>query len=440
LRKIKFYKTTVYFLVTLLILSSILPGLVNRTEAATPESFLDPYLEDWLPQPGKAPSASSNLPGNQGSNLLSIPESSPSLIGSSSVLQAPPITNEPEEPVQMPDGELSLERSDFTLSSAGLPVTIQRLYKSNNKDELSPFGYGWTFPYQFYIQMFADFNISEFRSDGSQVNYTFNMKDENLLVDEFDGDPLIYYPLDQGTYTADNNAVTKLERVSIENYRVTHPDGSVYTFKGYKAPWRENQDPVAGKLLSVEDRKGNRVELTYNASGQLTQISDPFGRTVTLGYEGNLVTTMKDPLNRVTTYQYENQLLKKVIHPEGTIESFTYDSSKRLTSVTDSKTGTKAFSYDGDKISKVEHEGELKYLYQYEEGKVFSFDALNNKTEYQYDTDKKITKKIDRLGQVTSYVYDERDRLTQTIHPLQTVTMSYDNNDNLVTNQNSFGE
>jgi YD repeat-containing protein len=300
-KRIRFYKTIIYFLVLLLLSSSILPGLATRTSAATPESFSDPFLEEWLPQPGKAPGISSNFPTNTGTGHLSAPQNSPSLIGNMSNLQAPPIISEPEEPVQMPSGELSLERNDFTLPSTGIPITIQRLYKTSKKDELSPFGYGWTFPYEYYIQMFADFNMSEFRSDGTQVNYTFNMWDESLLVDEYDGDPLIYYPLDQGSYSADHHAVTILERISKDEYQTIHPDGTVYTFKGYKAPWRENLDPVAGKLLSVKDRKGNHINLLYNTEGQLTQIKDTYGRAVTFEYNGNLITSMKDPINRVTT-------------------------------------------------------------------------------------------------------------------------------------------
>ncbi|PLR80006.1 hypothetical protein CU635_20005, partial [Bacillus canaveralius] len=180
MKKRLFYKSLIYFLTILLITSSILPGLANKAEAATPEAFLNPLLEDWLPQPGQPPGFSSGFSAISGETGANGAEP-PSFFGSNdfaSLPETPPIE---AEPVDLPKGSLSLVKDDFILPSYGFPITIQRLYKTEKKDKLSPFGYGWAFPYDHTIQMFADFNIAEFKPDGSQVNYTYHKDDDTLL-------------------------------------------------------------------------------------------------------------------------------------------------------------------------------------------------------------------------------------------------------------------
>ena len=120
------------------------------------------------------------------------------------------------------------------------------------------------FPYAHKLQMFADFNMVEQRPDGSEIKYTFHPANTNQYVDSYDGDSLIYYNLDQGTYISDEPYGSKLERTSQHDYRITTPEGLIYTFKGYDAVWSV-QSKDAGKLLSVADRNGNTVSLTYDS-------------------------------------------------------------------------------------------------------------------------------------------------------------------------------
>ncbi|RSK57915.1 hypothetical protein, partial [Bacillus canaveralius] len=137
MKKRLFYKSLTYFLTILLITSSILPGFANKAEAATPEAFLNPLLEDWLPQPGQPPGFSSGFSAISGETGANGAEP-PSFFGSNdfaSLPETPPIE---AEPVDLPKGSLSLVKDDFILPSYGFPITIQRLYKTEQKDKLSP--------------------------------------------------------------------------------------------------------------------------------------------------------------------------------------------------------------------------------------------------------------------------------------------------------------
>ena len=72
---------------------------------------------------------------------------------------------------------------------------------------------------------------------------------------------------------------------------VQSPDTLTFT-AGQPAPWtyRRAEDDstsrfdTAGKLLSTTQRNGWTTTYTYNAAGQLSSITGPFARTLTLGY------------------------------------------------------------------------------------------------------------------------------------------------------------
>ncbi|WP_339063078.1 DUF6531 domain-containing protein [Tepidibacillus marianensis] len=431
-----FYKIGIYFLILTLFGGSILSGLSYQASAATPEMFSDPLLQDWLPQPGQTP-GTKPIGGvnNQGQSEIGVP----SLLGRD-ITQNMPNQIQPEEPVDLPKGDLVLKRDDFILPSYGFPLTIQRLYNSSRKDQLSPFGYGWIFPYQSYIQMYSEFNIAEYRSDGSQVNYTFHKDHENLLVDEYDDDPLIYYPLDQGHYTTDGNETSTLTRISKDEYQVKHTNGTTYIFKGYKAAWREGASPVYGKLIAVKDRNGNQVTLNYDSQGRLYEIKSPDGRIVTFGYNGDLVSSVTDPIGRVTRYNYLNNELRQVTHPDGRIETFTYDNDHRLLSSTDTGTGKKEYVYTGDKVTRVEHENDVVVRYEYSSGKVIAYDGEGAATTYYYNDKNLVTKRVDAYGKEYSYQYDSKDRLLLTNGPVGSITMQYDDRNNLTYYKDASGK
>ena len=105
-------------------------------------------------------------------------------------------------------------------------MEIARAYTSQRTDHLSMFGYGWSIPQDRSIQLFNDFNMTDFKADGSSEIYTYTKLADELenLVDSYDGDELIYYPLEPGEYHAANTANKKeLTRRSAEDYLLVDP-------------------------------------------------------------------------------------------------------------------------------------------------------------------------------------------------------------------------
>ena len=62
---------------------------------------------------------------------------------------------------------------------------------------------------------------------------------------------------------------------------------------------------VTGKVLKIEDGKGNAHTLTYDVDGDLMQISDGLGRTIDVTFDGDwLIGSVTDQGGRTVTYEY----------------------------------------------------------------------------------------------------------------------------------------
>lgn len=127
-----------------------IPWNTNQSIAA-PSSVVDSLLSDWLPQPGQnnptSPFTPNISPTNNNTGTFDIP--SPA---SDSALDGKGQGGLPDDPVSLPSGSILLKQDDIILEAPGFPITIQRLYLSEQHDQLGSFGYGWLFPYQHRIQ------------------------------------------------------------------------------------------------------------------------------------------------------------------------------------------------------------------------------------------------------------------------------------------------
>lgn len=134
-----------------------------------------------------------------------VPESPLSRVGQNSVPEAGP--GRMQDTVNPVQGELTFLETDLNIDSIGFPLIFTRTYESSS-NTLTPFGYGWNFSCNRYIQLYAEFTMTEYTGNGSSRNFTFHKDDPNLLVPSFDNDSNIYYPLDKGSYTPSDGSNT----------------------------------------------------------------------------------------------------------------------------------------------------------------------------------------------------------------------------------------
>jgi YD repeat-containing protein len=203
------------------------------------------------------------------------------------------------DPVVTGTGAYSYNRTDLAIPGRGPSPAFVRSYNSADT-RIGPLGQGWTHNYNIRLRRpsSSSFDLFLVRADGRSDRYTRNA---------------------DGTYTAPAGVYATLVRNPDGTYTATHPDQTVWIFSN------------SGRLTVVKDRHGNQSDLSYNASGQLTAVSDPAGRgSLTLGYHPS------GRLASVTDWASPARVVQ-----------FGYDASNRLNSATDRENKVTTYGYDG---------------------------------------------------------------------------------------------
>ena len=222
------------------------------------------------------------------------------------------------------------------------------------------------------------------------------------------------------TYTTPPGYDNKLIRVSDGGYELTdNASQTKYRFGNYT---------VDGRLDEIEDRNGRKVSFVYNASneliriedanndsavttddvrfsstaGEISQMTDPAGRSYAYGYTGTQLTSFTDPQNGTgfkTLYEYNGQggKLSKITTPQGNITTVEYYATGHA------------------------DEGKVKAVTRVTNTSTLS----GNRTEFEYRTrrdgsgDTRVTdpigsQSIDENDRVTTYSIDDQGRVTST--------------------------
>jgi RHS repeat-associated protein len=224
-------------------------------------------------------------------------------------------------------------------------------------------------------------------------------------------------------------------------------------------------------LIAQVDPLGNRSTFTYDALNRLTSSTNPLNFTSTLVYDAadNVVRTI-DPLGFTTTLSYDAMNRPVAVQDPGggtfttvydaagnvvnTIDAlnqkstFTYDALHRLTQSTDPRNDVTTLLYDSTSnvVGLIDPVGNrTTFVYDALNRLTQQTDPLNKSATFAYDAISRMTSTTDRLGRRRDFAYDADNRLsTQTWlasggSTVQTLTYTYDANDNLLTAANANG-
>ncbi|MBS1870475.1 MAG: DNRLRE domain-containing protein [Actinobacteria bacterium] len=262
-----------------------------------------------------------------------------------------------------------------------------------------------------------------------------------------------------------NPATTDLDyNANNDLTRAAQPSGEQQTVSYWSAASNTNDPLRDHRVQSTTDANGVDQYFDYDNAGNLTSVKDDTTtprNQATLTYNGNgTLASFTDGESHRTSFSYDaSGNLREVTPPSvsspGTLGTtqYTYDSLSRVDTVTDGRGETLTYSYDGlDRITRVEAEDGSWIAYTYDaNGNLatredsggsrtsYTYDKLNRQTEedlpgaaynqYGYDKNGNVTSIIDQSGTVT-YGYDDVDRVTSTVSPkpgggTDTVTYSY---------------
>jgi RHS repeat-associated protein len=185
-------------------------------------------------------------------------------------------------------------------------------------------------------------------------------------------------------------------------------------------------------ITALTDRNGNRVDYSYDAEGNPTQVVHPGYRIAV-----TTVTTAGGP--RVATLRLLPEHAADV-----TLAEYHYDDRGRLTRVVDT-TGL-PYRYEVDDAGRVTgwaDRGGYRYRYVYDAaGRVVHGEGDGGylTADFAYDLVNRITTVTDSLGGRTVYHYDEDQHLTKRVDPLgNTELTAYDGYHHLVSHTDALG-
>jgi RHS repeat-associated protein len=245
-------------------------------------------------------------------------------------------------PVNVTNGNVWLRQSDYVLPGVGDIVEVNRFYNSIIQ-RTGLFGFGWSTKY-----------------------------DESL---EFYGTQMIRLNMPDGKATYFGRLNTSLPFTSyspgVTGQIVQNQDGT-YTLT-YK-DGRSRMFGATGKLQWQKDRNGNQTTLSYDFGGDLTAITEPKGRVLTVSTNGNgTVSQLSDSIGVVAAYTYfpSSTRLQTVTYPDGSKYQFEYAQQGTkflLTAVKDAENRvleSHAYDAQGRGITSERQGGIEKYTLEY---------------------------------------------------------------------------
>jgi RHS repeat-associated protein len=329
--------------------------------------------------------------------------------------------------INIANGNFVVNETDINLPGRGLGTDFSRVYNSQMPTN-GVLGWGWRINLP-EISQYSDGSIVIIEGDGTQHTYTLN---------------------GEGSYARPAGDYDILTKNPDNTFTLQFKNGEKYVFD------------AANHKLTLIDKNANTVVYQYNASAQLTSITDPTSRVTNLSYNGTTgrLASVTDYASRTWTYGYDTSgNLSTVTDPLNHTMSFAYDANHELTSITDARNNTTTFAYTSGKLTGVTDPAPLSYstTYSYDltnkqftetnangNATRYAYDtnwnvtsitnALNKTTSFTYDADYNELSVTDALGRVTTYTYDSMGNLLSETDPMNHVTnYTYDSSNNMLT-------
>ena len=329
-------------------------------------------------------------------------------------------------------GNLFLKRNDLTISALGPDLDITFYYNSGKTAINHNYGNGWNFTYNLcYETNSSDIFIR--RAEGRKDLFTYN----------------------GSTYDPSAGIFDTLQEYQSGKFRLREKAGTEYFFddsshqkltKIRDRYGNENVLTYTGDTLSkITDANGRSLDLTYNAAGYLSQITDNIAnpaRTFQYEYDahGNMI-KYTDPMGQTTHYSYDAyRRIKKVRDKKDTSFFISYKNNGAVSSLF-SPLNTRTITYDTSTLVTTMNQSvngtNQQYSYQFDTtGNLIqqSDNCCGFNTSYEYDANNNVVKVTDANGSEIHFTYDDRGNvLTETDQLGHTINYSYDSIFNQVT-------
>ncbi|MSR77347.1 MAG: hypothetical protein EXS63_03865 [Candidatus Omnitrophica bacterium] len=339
------------------------------------------------------------------------------------------------------DSNLRWNEDDMSLTTPGdLELNFMRFYDSLDSTKTS-LGQGWQFlPYAIHFNRPAYVNSTY--GEGTTINGL--REGTATFVNRSTGQEVVFY----STLQASKNGLAGVDSATLlpsyipvaesdgsvfrvdsnRNYFLTQPDGSLMKFD------------TNGNLTQMSDPEGHSISYRYT-DGRLTNITDFLDRTIKLTYnnQGQL-SRVQSPLNYGIVYEYDNKGNLASVFNEKTKQrtQYFYDVDHRINKMID-PSGRTLLQSDldvmGRSTAQEDHRGNiLKITRSADNQIVTTTDPITGKKIIEeYDGLHRLVKKTDYLGHSieNAYLFYERKPFSITDSKGFTTYFFYDQNHNV---------
>lgn len=341
-----------------------------------------------------------------------------------------------KDPVDCATGNQTEQETDLAFGGLG-GLSLVRTYNSQlAASQIYPgmFGYGWTSSFEAHL--FID------TADGTAV------------VDQPDGSTADFTTDSGGNFVPAQGVESSLQSISGGGYRYTLPNQEIYDFDS------------SGNLTDETNRAGLTTSLGYNSQGQLVSVTAASGRQFTFTYnDQGLVATATDPYGVTVSYGYDGaDELTAVSYSAGPVQTrwqFGYDGTHELTSMTDGRGNTTQINYASSMVTSQTDPLNQTSTWSYSPGETVLTSPAGNVTDYLfndlnepvsetqgvgtpeqttesyvYNSAGEPTAVMDGNGNTTTYTYDAAGNQTSETDPDgRTTSWSYDSDRDVLSEQ-----
>jgi WXG100 family type VII secretion target len=364
------------------------------------------------------------------------------------------------DPINMSTGNFVYSQSDLDIPGA-YPLTFKRFYNSIG-GSTSVIGKNWTHTYNISLKenvSFDDPSVTIIFDDGHAETYhmrtdgsyqapvgKFNTLEkaghqENSRTQNTDAQS--QPPSQDGTQSTDNGAsrfrlTTPAQTTYIFNRdgrltEISDPNGDanhhIKTILTYEED-RLSQDNL--RLSEVTNPSGS-FSFAYTPEGQVSEIQDHTGRTVSYTYTDDNLTAVKRADKTQYEFTYDSSgNLKTIVNPVGnTAISNDYDADNRIIRQHFPDGGIFATEYNDSVTTATERNGSIVKYHRDEKYRTVKVEHADSTELTAYNADDQPVRYQDRNGNIRNYAYDTRGNLTQSTDPLgRTTTITYDGKNN----------
>ncbi len=276
--------------------------------------------------------------------------------------------------VDMKNANYSDTWTDIIVPGTGYDLRVQRTYNSRTLFN-GIFGFGWCSDFETKLEITAENNIKVTECGGGlEISYKpkdFNDKEINSSIDKIVAEVKKRNPSLTDKYLSGLKEELKSRPFFREELtRQLGFSGKVAQGKTYYAQGRQDEQIVfekdvytrtmpdkttqkfdkTGKLVSMFDKNGNFLRLTYKGS-LLSKVADNSGRSLDFQYDSTnkKVKSVSGPSGLISTYQYKGEDLTLALNAWKDTYRYEYDDVHNLVKVDFPDKTSKIIKYNKDK-------------------------------------------------------------------------------------------